>query len=53
MSWKLVVYKIKQLFHGHSFDKEVELAGMDYWPYEHIKLRVCKCGATKIEELVG
>lgn len=52
MSWKRVVYWLRQLLHKHGYDKEVELAGMDYWPFEHIRLRVCKCGSTKIEELV-
>ena len=50
--WKLLVYKIRQLFHNCAYNKEVELAGMDYWPYQHIRLRICICGRTKIEELI-
>ena len=48
---KRIVYWFRQMAHSCSYDKEVELAGMDYWPYDHVQLRVCKCGRSKLVEL--
>lgn len=48
---KKLVFFIKRQFHPHLFSKEVELAGMNYWPYKHVMLKVCKCGASRILEI--